>query len=41
MVYLRQKRHMLNCFIFIDYDSLRYVWKEKKPGRIDNIDKEK
>ena len=39
MVYLRQKRHVLNCFIFIDYDSLRYAW--KKPGRIDNIDKEK
>ena len=30
MVYLRQKRHVLNCFIFIDYDSLRYAWKEKK-----------
>ena len=45
MVYLRQKRHVLNCFIFIDYDSLRYAWKEKKTtkktGRIDNIDKEK
>ena len=34
---------MLNCFIFIDYDSLRDVWKKKtqKPDRIVNIDKEK
>ena len=37
---------MLNCFIFIDYDSLRDVWKkpqnnQKKTDRIDNIDKEK
>ena len=33
---------MLNCFIFIDYDSLHDVWKKKKkPDRTVNIDKEK
>ena len=39
MVCFRLKRHVLNCFIFSDYDSLRDV--RKKPDRIVNIDKEK
>ena len=44
MVCLRLKRHVLNCFIFSDYDSLRDVRKKKKTkknNRIVNIDKEK
>ena len=42
MVCFRLKRHVLNCFIFSDYDSLRDVRKKKKKNdRIDNIDKEK
>ena len=44
MVFLRLKRHVLNCFIFSDYDSLRDVLKKKrkkKKKRIVNIDKEK
>ena len=44
MVCLRLKRHVLNCFIFSDYDSLRDVRKKKqtkKNDRIVNIDKEK
>jgi hypothetical protein len=44
MVCFRLKRHVLNCFIFSDYDSLRDVRKKKKPqknDRIVNIDKEK
>ena len=43
MVCFRLKRHVLNCFIFSDYDSLRDVRKKKKPknDRIINIDKEK
>ena len=39
MVCFRLKRHVLNCFIFSDYDSLRDV--RKKTDRIVNIDKEK
>ena len=36
-------RHMLNCFIFSDYDGLRDVGKKNKEkhDRIVNIDKEK
>ena len=43
MVCFRLKRHVLNCFIFSDYDSLRDVRKNPPPktDRIDNIDKEK
>ena len=43
MVCLRLKRHVLNCFIYSDYDSLRDVRgkKMKKNDRIVNIDKEK
>ena len=42
MVCFRLKRHVLNCFIFSDYDSLRDVRKtNKKNDRIVNIDKEK
>ena len=43
MVCFRLKRHVLNCFIFSDYDSLRDVRKKnkKKTDRIVNIDKEK
>ena len=42
MVCFRLKRHVLNCFIFSDYDSLRDVRKKKTQNdRIDNIDKEK
>ena len=42
MVCFRLKRHVLNCFIFSDYDSLRDVRKKnKKNDRIVNIDKEK
>ena len=41
MVCFRLKRHVLNCFIFSDYDSLRDVGKKKKTDRIVNIDKEK
>ena len=43
MVCLRLKRHVLNCFIYSDYDSLRDVRKKnkKKNDRIINIDKEK
>ena len=43
MVCLRLKRHVLNCFIFSDYDSLRDVREknEKNPDIIVNIDKEK
>ena len=43
MVCFRLKRHVLNCFIFSDYDSLRDVRKKKhiKIDRIVNIDKEK
>jgi hypothetical protein len=35
---------VLNCFISIDYDNFRDVWKKntkKQPDRIVNIDKEK
>ena len=39
MVCFRLKRHVLNCFILSDYDSLRDV--RKKNDRIVNIDKEK
>ena len=39
MVCFRLKRHVLNCFIFSDYDSLRDV--RKKNDRIVNIGKEK
>ena len=39
MVCFRLKRHVLNCFIFSDYDSLRDV--RKKNDRIVDIDKEK
>jgi hypothetical protein len=42
MVCFRLKRHVLNCFIFSDYDSLRDVRKKnKKKDKIVNIDKEK
>ena len=43
MVCFRLKRHVLNCFIFSDYDSLRDARKKKhkKNDRIVNIDKEK
>ena len=42
MVCFRLKRHVLNCFIFSDYDSLREVRKKNtKNDRIVNIDKEK
>ena len=42
MVCFRLKRHVLNCFIFSDYDSLREVRKNPtKNDRIVNIDKEK
>jgi hypothetical protein len=42
MVCFRLKRHVLNCFIFSDYDSLRDVRKKNtKNDRIVNIDKEK
>jgi hypothetical protein len=42
MVCFRLKRHVLNCFIFSDYDSLRDVRKKTKENdRIVNIDKEK
>ena len=42
MVCFRLKRHVLNCFIFSDYDSLREVRKKPtKNDRIVNIDKEK
>ena len=43
MVCFRLKRHVLNCFIFSDNDSLRDVRKKKtkKNDRIVNIDKEK
>ena len=43
MVCLRLKRHVLNCFIYSDYDSLRDVRKKtkKQNDRIINIDKEK
>jgi hypothetical protein len=42
MVCFRLKRHVLNCFIFSDYDSLRDVRKKtKKTDRLVNIDKEK
>ena len=40
MVCFRLKRHVLNGFIFSDYDSLRDV-RKKKTDRIVNIDKEK
>lgn len=43
MVCFRLKRHVLNCFIFSDYDSLRDV-RKKNPQKNDiivNIDKEK
>ena len=30
MVCFRLKRHVLNCFIFSDYDSLRDVREKKK-----------
>ena len=42
MVCFRLKRHVLNCFIFSDYESLRDVRKKNKNNdRIVNIDKEK
>ena len=42
MVCFRLKRHVLHCFIFSDYDSLRDVRKKtQKNDRIVNIDKEK
>ena len=42
MVCFRLKRHVLNCIIFSDYDSLRDVRKNtQKNDRIVNIDKEK
>jgi hypothetical protein len=43
MVCFRLKRHVLNCLIFNDYDSLRDVRekKKKKNDRIVNIEKEK
>ena len=42
MVCFRLKRHVLNGFIFSDYDSLRDVRKKQKNNdRIVNIDKEK
>ena len=42
MVCFRLKRHVLHCFIFSDYDSLRDVRKKnKKNDRIVNIGKEK
>ena len=43
MVCLRLKRHVLNCIIFSDYDSLPWCSKKKhkKNDRIVNIDKEK
>ena len=43
MVCSRLKRHVLNYFIFSDYDSLRDVQKKKKKthDRTVNIDKEK
>jgi hypothetical protein len=43
MVCLRLKQHVLNCFLYSDYDSLRDVRKKKnkKKHRIINIDKEK
>jgi hypothetical protein len=43
MVCLRLKQHVLNCFLYSDYDSLRDVRKKKpkKNHRIINIDKEK
>ena len=33
MVCFRLKRHVLNCFIFSDYDSLRDVRKKKQKKR--------
>ena len=30
MVFLRLKRHVLNCFIYSDYDSLRDVREKKR-----------
>ena len=42
MICFRLKRHVLNCCIFSDYDSLRDVRKKNtKNDRIVNIDKEK
>ena len=43
MVCSRLKRHVLNYFIFSDYDSLRDAIKKKKKNhdRTVNIDKEK
>ena len=43
MVCLRLKQHVLNCFLYSDYDSLRDVRKKekKKKDRIVNIDKRK
>jgi hypothetical protein len=42
MVCFQLKRHVLNCLIFNDYDSLSDVGKKnKKNDRIVNIDKEK
>ena len=45
MVCFRLKRHVLNCFIFSDYDKFekknKNKNKNKKNDRIVNIDKEK
>ena len=42
MVCFQLKRHVLNCLIFNDYDSLSDVRKKnEKNDRIVNIDKEK